>query len=115
MKKIITKTIPARTYTTKATTKKIEVVYCDICQLNNKSTIAVDKCYICDRDICYKHTAYNHNSSDDYPDHLCPICYKLKFGSEFNARRYAIERKYEIDLETLDEDIKKASLESEQI
>lgn len=102
--KIIEKKIPA-VVARPATTKKIEVIICDLCDKK-----AIYSCHRCNRDICQDHWRNDINDYGDYPDRICEFCYIL-VHHKYALERSEMEDRHYLEEQKLDEKILKESLE----
>jgi hypothetical protein len=84
--------------------KIIKIIVCDFCESRSKYT-----CICCGRDICKKHMTAVYDFGD-YPERYCKICYDLIFN-KYKQERENIIKKHDNDIDSLDEKIKKESLD----
>jgi hypothetical protein len=117
MKEIVEKTIKQKVV--KAHTVAVEKVYCDLCILEKKKkkVVAVNKCTLCNRDICNYwtsgskgHTYADERDYGDYPSKYCAICHDLKFTGAYEEEYRVLDSEFDKALEALDRKIKKESL-----
>jgi len=95
------------------TTKEVVIYGCDFCDREHTEAGRFTRCCVCQRvvcrgfiDSCYRNDPFE---TGDYPDHYCPVCYALRFGT--HEKEYlAEEARYEHELELLDELVKNESL-----
>jgi hypothetical protein len=65
----------------------IDEYYCDICG----DTIMIRKCYMCRKDLCYKHHINDPRDFGDYPDAYCRPCWDI--GEKYRIKMEEIEDK----------------------
>ena len=103
--------IPAK----EAEIKEIIIWQCDCCDHESSDRNKFTQCILCKRIICrgWINSCKKHDPHElgDYPDHYCPICYKLKF-EKYEKQFSDLESQYDSDIEDLLQWIKKESLET---
>ena len=108
MKKTSEVKVPAKTI--KATTRKVESVYCDIDNVRIPRGSVYGQCTLCNRDVCQQHTRRDPRDWGDYPARYCDICYRLKFEGKYNDIYDELQANLEREEAILERKIKKESL-----
>jgi len=72
----------------KETTETIKVVVynCDVC---GKTLDRVNRCHICEKDLCYCCTTYDDRDCGDYPTKYCDQCWDI--GKPYREKMATIE------------------------
>jgi hypothetical protein len=83
----------------------VKIIICDFCE---KELKVIYHCLCCGRDVCNKHMTEVYDYGD-YSDKYCKICYNLIFN-EYKQERENIIKKYDEDIDYLNEKIKAESL-----